>query len=174
MEGPPKLYPHPWLTHGVPCVLDRLGSKIVEKSMTEKRCFECKRVLPRSEFLSDCTKHDGLKGRCKACHGSYRRRHRREQRQAGNRLLGDAESLRRLKEADAADPQRVRCRKLVADAKKSGRLTPEDCSRCGALHSSDAPSHAHHEDYSKPMEVEWLCASCHGKEHAKKLQKIPG
>jgi hypothetical protein len=34
---------------------------------------------------------------------------------------------------------------------------PDCCTGCG----EEAPLESHHEDYSKPLEVEWLCLSCH-------------
>jgi len=36
------------------------------------------------------------------------------------------------------------------------------CTVCGAMKSE-----AHHEDYSKPLEVTWLCRTCHKAEHRK-------
>lgn len=35
--------------------------------------------------------------------------------------------------------------------------------RCG----TDKNVHGHHHDYSKPLDVEWLCSTCHGIEHRK-------
>lgn len=47
-------------------------------------------------------------------------------------------------------------------ALKTGKLTkPKDCSICG----DDYYIIAHHEDYSKPLEVKWVCQSCHRKIH---------
>lgn len=37
-----------------------------------------------------------------------------------------------------------------------------DCEKCGA-----PKAHAHHDDYTKPLDVRWLCRSCHGVEHRK-------
>lgn len=36
------------------------------------------------------------------------------------------------------------------------------CQRCGKA----GLIHRHHHDYSKPLDVEIVCASCHGKQHA--------
>jgi hypothetical protein len=41
-----------------------------------------------------------------------------------------------------------------------GKLTPEPCESCG---SEEAEKH--HEDYSQPLEVRWLCRPCHLAEH---------
>lgn len=57
----------------------------------------------------------------------------------------------------------------VRDAIKDGVLIrPEICQRCGVspgLASDGRPKiQAHHDDYDKPLKVEWICASCHRKE----------
>jgi ribosomal protein S27AE len=51
-------------------------------------------------------------------------------------------------------------RNAVARAILAGKLVRQPCSRCGAL-SVDA----HHEDYSKPLDVVWLCRKCHTLRH---------
>lgn len=51
----------------------------------------------------------------------------------------------------------------VGHAIRSGRMTrPDECERCGAKVRVDA----HHHDYSKPLDVEWLCRRCHTAHHA--------
>lgn len=51
-------------------------------------------------------------------------------------------------------------------AVKSGRLIkPKNCERCGKVTTSRS-LHAHHCDYNKPLDVMWLCASCHDEWHA--------
>ena len=57
-------------------------------------------------------------------------------------------------------PEKHRARESVKRAKKSGKLIPEPCLVCG-----NKKVHAHHEDYSKPLDVKWLCAGCHHNEH---------
>ena len=49
---------------------------------------------------------------------------------------------------------------LVVDHVKS-----DACEGCGKWCEDARKLHGHHSDYSKPLEVEWLCASCHGKKH---------
>lgn len=47
-----------------------------------------------------------------------------------------------------------------------GRLQkPQACSGCGAA-SERAALHGHHRDYSKPLDVIWLCGRCHRREHS--------
>lgn len=60
-------------------------------------------------------------------------------------------------------------RLAVNRAVKSGRLVrPDICQHCGKTpkRGSDGRSliQGHHKDYSKPLDVEWICAKCHRKE----------
>lgn len=48
----------------------------------------------------------------------------------------------------------------VARAVRDGHLTPQPCTVCGA-----EPTVAHHEDYEKKLEVNWLCYSHHHYAH---------
>jgi len=43
-------------------------------------------------------------------------------------------------------------------------IKPENCSKCGGTRII----HGHHEDYNKPLEVVWLCSSCHKQLHVRK------
>lgn len=53
-----------------------------------------------------------------------------------------------------------RAHSVVARAVRSGKLVRQPCNVCGA-----EKVHAHHSDHSKPLEVEWLCPSCHLAHH---------
>jgi hypothetical protein len=56
----------------------------------------------------------------------------------------------------------VRSSGLINARVKRGRLArPDRCSNCGKACRPDA----HHDDYSKPAEVMFLCRSCHMKRH---------
>lgn len=53
-------------------------------------------------------------------------------------------------------------RKILAYNIEMGRLiVPKICEHCSREKKLDG----HHTDYSKPLEVTWLCKECHGYEH---------
>lgn len=59
-------------------------------------------------------------------------------------------------------PERLRANALINARVKRGRMDrPEKCGQCGKTGRVDA----HHEDYTQPDKVEWLCRSCHMKRH---------
>ncbi len=61
-------------------------------------------------------------------------------------------------------PLKTAARSFLCAAIKEGIvIRPDTCIRC----SKECKPEAHHEDYLKPLEVVWLCRSCHGKEHRK-------
>lgn len=61
-----------------------------------------------------------------------------------------------------AELLRQRAYAAVARALKRGTLRRLDCVLCGK-----PGAHAHHRDYGQPLEVDWLCASCHRREHTR-------
>ena len=57
-------------------------------------------------------------------------------------------------------PVEHRAHVAVYRAVKSGALIREPCEVCG-----DPKSEGHHDDYSKPLEVRWLCRKHHAEIH---------
>ncbi len=55
---------------------------------------------------------------------------------------------------------RKKCRSILNHAIRDGKIKRDVCKKCGD------PAEAHHPDYKKPLEVEWLCFKHHRKEHA--------
>jgi ribosomal protein S27AE len=54
---------------------------------------------------------------------------------------------------------------ILGNRVKSGSIKkPSECENCGQSHSK---IHGHHHDYSKPLDVKWLCPKCHTAEHKK-------
>ena len=59
-------------------------------------------------------------------------------------------------------PDRVSARKAVDHAVKTGALIrPGSCSACGR----QCKPHGHHDDYTRKLDVQWLCAHCHKAAH---------
>lgn len=49
---------------------------------------------------------------------------------------------------------------------RKGTIKRTPCEICG-----EKETHAHHDNYDKPLEIKWLCPSCHQKYHIKNLSK---
>jgi hypothetical protein len=64
------------------------------------------------------------------------------------------------KEYNKNNPKKVRAHRKVRYAIKRGDLERQPCEVCG-----HEPTDAHHEDYSKPLEVRWLCRKHHMEVH---------
>ena len=56
---------------------------------------------------------------------------------------------------------RIRASAKVLVAVKRGRLERGPCARCAFTGKTDG----HHFDYSRPLDVIWLCRACHAREH---------
>lgn len=60
----------------------------------------------------------------------------------------------------AANREKYLAHKAVENALKKGTLVRQAC-ECGC----DRKAQAHHEDYSKPLEIRWLCVQAHKARH---------
>lgn len=58
------------------------------------------------------------------------------------------------------NPEKHAAHTAVRSALRSGKLVRQPCEKCGSTHRV----HAHHDDYSKPLEVRWLCPEHHAEE----------
>lgn len=152
-----------------------------------KICRACGELKPIQEYYKHPQMADGYLNFCKEC-VKERERNRRaadlEKYRAYDRARAftpERVALRRkraekvkadplLRGADHKSKERWRDKNfvkrrahiMVRSALKYGHLTrPESCSRCAVV----APLDAHHEDYYKPLEVTWLCETCHGLRH---------
>ena len=62
------------------------------------------------------------------------------------------------------EPEKIKARRSVFIAVRSGSLKrKKNCENC----NSNSKIQAHHHDYSKPLEVLWVCKDCHSKIHRK-------
>lgn len=62
----------------------------------------------------------------------------------------------------AERPEGPRAHKRVYHAVRAGLITkPDACETCGR----EVRLHAHHDDYTKPLKVRWLCGRCHRLAH---------
>lgn len=129
-----------------------------------KRCNTCKKYKFLTEFHKQKASKDGLHPQCKACHreryARTRERHLQKCREYMDTEKGKAARARRSYKAQLT-PAKENCRRVTRAAIKSGELVRQPCEFC------DKPAHlseAHHEDYTKPLEVRWVCRQCHVRE----------
>lgn len=128
----------------------------------KKTCFKCGELKELSEFYDHSQMSDGHLGKCKEC----ARKDVHENRVTKRKQYSEYERLRRKRpegylaakqrEHRAANPDKYKARMVVSNAIRDGRLTREPCMYCG-----NPKSQAHHEDYSNPLEVTWVCFKCH-------------
>lgn len=130
-----------------------------------KQCNKCN----EEKSLNDFYKYGGrISGACKDCTKRGVRKNRvlrfeqyslYEKSRYDSRKEKLTANAKRWREKN---PEAYRAQTAVGNAVRDGRLIKQPCFFC----SSDKNIHAHHNDYSKPLDVIWLCAKCHHRAHA--------
>lgn len=134
----------------------------------QKRCFKCLEIKPLSAYYKHKQMGDGHLNKCKECTKkdvseryskdfdkvrAYEVKRSKSPERRKNSII--YQRTRRLK-----DPQKDKARNAVNNAIRDKRLMRQPCVKCG-----EPKSQAHHHDYSKPLDVIWLCFKCHRLEH---------
>jgi hypothetical protein len=116
-------------------------------------CRRCQRMLPVAYFGRIIRRdRQWLVGSCRACQRASRGPSRPRDKSK------NLEAVRRYKQRH---PEKYRASVTLRCAIKARRLVrPTVCEACGGMSKR---IEAHHEDYSKPLDVQWLCTPCHGK-----------
>lgn len=162
-----------------------------------KTCSKCRAQKPFEEFYKDKRSKDGFESCCKLCRLEINKKWRTEKPESyaafqesyhdtylekkkiwrdKNRdyllVSGAAYYHRekerlgaRMREWRAQNPLNATAHKLTTRAIRSGELVPQPCEVCGTLKVE-----AHHDDYSKPLSVRWLCRPHHMQHHAQKAR----
>lgn len=146
-----------------------------------KTCTKCGKEKDLESFYRDSGKKDGLSSHCKSCRNAYeqtkdrkeakRRYHTSERGRARRRKncaiynrteKGKATARRHGKRWRNKNQDKIAAHKLLNSTIKTGEIVrPKCCEECG----NKCRPHGHHEDYSKPLDVLWLCRACHMKKH---------
>jgi ribosomal protein S27AE len=135
-----------------------------------KRCFKCGDEKPLTEFYRHPKMADGYLGKCKSCTRidvaqNYRARidhyveYERNRAQNPQRKEMALEYQRRRRRRD---PIKAAAHIATSNAIRDGRLIRKPCESCG-----DANVDAHHDDYTRPLDVRWLCRRHHLAVHGK-------
>lgn len=141
-----------------------------------KLCTHCQTLKDFSAFGRDKNRKHGLAIYCKPCTNEiagvnhrgnpltlkrFRARNKDETYKALQRSIKATAKYK----ADKAErnrlyrlrfPERVRAHDMVRRALKKGEIAKQPCEYCG-----DLKVEGHHFDYTKPLEVQWLCHEHH-------------
>lgn len=148
-----------------------------------KKCFKCKKEQELSMFYKHKGMSDGHLGKCKTCTKNDANKHRQEnlekvreydrnrpnkkdraKKQAIYHSFGKGRDIatKSNQKYRNTNPLRYKANCIVNNAIRNGRLVrPIECSCCGIK----CKPHGHHDDYSKPLDVRWLCSKCHNDFH---------
>lgn len=149
----------------------------VKSQDSRKRCNKCRDVKPIGDFHVNRRNKDLRSNTCKECAKERSRAWRSKNPGRQNELKRRWASRHRadiaLRNASSQyadkrsqynklNPEKRAAHFAVRNAVLRGEIKQAPCMVCG-----DVRSEAHHEDYTKPLDVQWLCRLHHRQRHAK-------
>ncbi len=140
-----------------------------------KRCPKCKSWKELSEFHKVGSNKDELRCQCKdCCRKAHRKYLQTDEGRAAKRKYRQSErgkeTIRRSsRKRRQLYPEKAKARSDVSNAIRDGKLTrPSHCESCLKKRFTES----HHEDYSKTLNVDWLCTECHRKLERRRFEEI--
>jgi hypothetical protein len=139
----------------------------------KKACAKCKLVKVTSDFHKDSSKRDGYRVNCKSCVKEYQNLDyvKEIKKRAAKKYyrtewgLGEQRKISRRNWLKNKASGRA---KIYYDVRHS--LVKEPCLVCG----TNTRVHAHHDDYTKPLDVMWLCPEHHSDRHKYLKERMNG
>jgi hypothetical protein len=137
-----------------------------------KKCKECGIEKELSDFWKNKRMTSGYFNKCKICSkrekDKYAAEHVDEMRATRSRYsklsYKTGRKGRDNKIYKLNNPLVVKAHSAVRYAVRMGKIIkPKNCSTC----NEETSLHGHHNDYTKLLDVIWLCPSCHGQLHHK-------
>lgn len=119
-----------------------------------KKCSTCGVEKPLRSFGR---RGNSLRGVCNGCRAAQNRRGGYARKYQALRPERHRSAVARY---HARKPEEHRAKTAVRRALKKGTLARMPCEVCG-----EPRTEAHHDDYSKPLEVRWLCKTHHEQVH---------
>ncbi len=117
--------------------------------METKTCTKCSRELPLSEFSKYKRRNETHYSQCRDCKAEYRRNNK------DKLLLAQYE---RNSNPTSEDKQKRKAWNALYYAIRKGKMRkPCICEICGSAENTQG----HHSDYSRPLDVIWVCQKCH-------------
>lgn len=146
-------------------------------AQAHKRCRVCGSEKPLAAFNRNAKSRDGRDSLCRDCNRQRQREYRRlnpqKQREweERNREASKAKHVQRKRRWLAENREKHLAHVAVSKAVKRGTITrPDACERCGR----NGRVEAHHRDYSRRFDVQWLCGSCHRLTHSEERDQALG
>jgi hypothetical protein len=135
-----------------------------------KTCTKCHAPKPATDkfFSPDKRQRDGLGSWCRVCVCTNTIHWRAAHPAAVKTYRATHQESEHIAQAQwrASHPGARKAHNAALNAIRTGRLIrPAACERCGMPHQR---LHKHHEDYTRPLDVVFLCPKCHRILHLQK------
>jgi len=127
-----------------------------------KKCSKCKIEKEDIEFSRS---KNGKNGRCSVCKKCFficynikRRVPKKINIKYITIMSPELRALKNLisKKSRLKHPIHTKARSIISHGIRDGKIIRQPCVHCGSIKSQ-----AHHPDYSKPLEVIWVCSKHH-------------
>lgn len=153
-----------------------------------KKCFKCGQIKPLDDFYKHPQMPDGRVNKCKECNKKenkenrkakleHYRKYDRKRASQPHRVEARRSYYQKAKKKDnwkeksyiktkkyrENNPLKYKARNAVNNAIRDGKLVRKPCEVCGCSNSE-----AHHDDYSNPFDIKWLCRKHHMELHKKR------
>jgi len=153
-------------------------------TIQSKKCFKCEAIKPLEDFYKHPMMADGHVNKCKECNKkdvskNYFKNHK-YYRDYDNARSNSPKRVAARLEYQKTEAGKISANKaknkyikknlikylahnLVHSHVRDKKIEKLPCEVCGSTYRI----HGHHDDYSKPLDVRWLCAAHHSQWHKK-------